>query len=134
MFCTKCGQKLANEAAYCSACGAIVEKSVAADQGSRKQVYVGEIRKCPNCGEALSAFEVKCHACGFELQNIAGSKAVVELAEAIAALEANRPPQLQTKKICTNSLIYPQHQQIEALQILYRALLFQTLKKIYWSL
>ncbi len=98
MFCTKCGQKLANEAAYCSACGAIVEKSVAADQGSRKQVYVGEIRKCPNCGEALSAFEVKCHACGFELQNIAGSKAVVELAEAIAALEANRPPQLQTKK------------------------------------
>ena len=81
MFCTKCGQKLADEAAYCSACGAIVEKSVAADQGSRKQVYVGEIKKCPNCGEALSAFEIKCHSCGYELRNIKASSAIQEFYE-----------------------------------------------------
>ncbi len=90
MFCTKCGQKLADEAAYCSACGAIVEKSVAADQGSRKQVYVGEIKKCPNCGEALSAFEIKCHSCGYELRNIKASSAIQEFYEKITQLEAQR--------------------------------------------
>lgn len=90
MFCTKCGQKLADEAVYCSACGAIVEKSVAADQGSRKQVYAGEMKKCPNCGEVLSAFEVTCHSCGFEIRNATVSTAVQRLEREIAKIEASR--------------------------------------------
>lgn len=96
MFCLKCGHQLANETIYCPICGTKVEKPTTVDQGQRRQVYAGEIRKCPNCGEPLSAFEIKCHSCGYELQNVKGSKAVAELAEAIAKLEATRPP--QTKK------------------------------------
>lgn len=90
MFCIKCGQKLADKAAYCSACGAIVKKSVAADQESRKQVYAGEMKKCPNCGEVLSAFEVTCHSCGFEIRNAAASTAVQRLEREIAKIEASR--------------------------------------------
>lgn len=35
----------------------------------RKQVYVGEIKKCPSCGEVLKSFSAICPACGHELNN-----------------------------------------------------------------
>lgn len=95
-FCVNCGQQFPDGAKFCPECGAPATGAQSQSQGQRVQSFAGEIRKCPNCGEVLSAFEIKCHSCGYELQNVKGSKAVTELAEAIAKLEATRPP--QTKK------------------------------------
>lgn len=34
---------------------------------TRKQEFVGIIKKCPNCGQILKSFQAKCPACGLEL-------------------------------------------------------------------
>lgn len=46
----------------------------------RKVDYEGEIRKCLNCGEPLSAFSVTCPSCGLEIRDRKTSKAIQEFA------------------------------------------------------
>ena len=50
-FCSKFGKQLAEDAKFCSECGAKVVENNNSTQ--RKVVYEGEIHKCPNCGEVL---------------------------------------------------------------------------------
>lgn len=89
-FCTNCGQEVPGGAKYCRNCGAATSEEFLNKEETRKQTYAGEIRKCPNCGEHLSAFEVSCHNCNFEFHNIAASTAVQNLANEISKIEAGR--------------------------------------------
>lgn len=66
-FCQKCGAQLADGAAFCASCGTPVGSTGTENQ--RRQVYEGEIRKCPSCGAVLNAFEAVCPSCGFELRS-----------------------------------------------------------------
>lgn len=71
-FCQKCGSPLSDGAKFCPGCGATVGGS---DDGTkRKQVFVGEVRKCPNCGTAIQGFEGICPECGMELNKKTSSE------------------------------------------------------------
>ena len=76
-FCSNCGQQLADEAKFCFKCGAKV--NAYESQGTqRKTVYDGEIHKCPNCGDLMDPFEIKCDACGYELRSAKATNSVKE--------------------------------------------------------
>lgn len=44
----------------------------------RKVGYDGEIRKCPNCGDLMDPFEIKCDACGYELRSAKATDSIKE--------------------------------------------------------
>lgn len=74
--CVKCGGDIMDGAKFCSYCGAPVESGNTHDEIKEKtQVFVGTIRKCPNCGEQIGTNTTKCPACGFviEKRNVSAS-------------------------------------------------------------
>lgn len=73
-YCKKCGNELESDAEFCTECGTpIIKKS-----DERKEVYDGNVHKCPNCGEHLKSFKLKCPSCGHELRDSKSSNAVSE--------------------------------------------------------
>lgn len=84
-FCSNCGKEIDGGVKFCSECGADVSNHT-----QRKQVYDGEIHKCPNCGEVLKSFEINCPACGYELRGTKASSAVKEFALKLEAIESRR--------------------------------------------
>ena len=75
-FCSKCGKELAENAKFCANCGTSVESGTTKDETKeRTQVFMGTIRKCPNCGEQIGTNTTKCPACGFviEKRNVSAS-------------------------------------------------------------
>lgn len=89
-FCTNCGRQFPDGTKFCPECGTPVAGAQPQNPKKRTQSFEGEIRKCPNCGELLSAFELKCHACGFELRNAKASTAVQEFYNKIEQIEEGR--------------------------------------------
>ena len=95
MFCKKCGKQIDDDAIFCKYCGAklaevkidepveqIEKEETEKAPNKRKEVFDGEIHKCPNCGEVLDAFVSKCPSCGYELRGKkGGANSVEELAE-----------------------------------------------------
>ena len=85
-FCSNCGQKLADGSKFCNNSGTpiwtIKKEPQAASEtneeteyqvntgafAERKNVYEGEIRKCPNCGTKLSANSKFCQECGNKIE------------------------------------------------------------------
>ena len=63
-FCTNCGAQIAEGAKFCTNCGAASTRP----ESGRKTVYDGNVHKCPNCGEALTAFTSVCPSCGYEIR------------------------------------------------------------------
>ena len=93
-FCPYCGTKLDEGARFCKNCGECVMQgqqytgSTSAPTDSkaeakqpksepvkedprtkRKTVYDGEVHKCPNCGNIMEPFEIKCNVCGYDRRN-----------------------------------------------------------------
>lgn len=64
-YCSNCGKELEEGVKFCSECGQSVGKS-----NFRKEMYDGEIHKCPQCGEVLGAFVSVCPSCGYELRGV----------------------------------------------------------------
>ncbi len=86
-FCINCGQEIVKGARFCANCGkAVGENDI---NGQRKSVYEGEIHKCPNCGEVLSAFAVTCPSCGFEFRGKKASDSVREFANRLIDIESD---------------------------------------------
>lgn len=63
-FCTNCGAQIAEGAKFCTNCGAASTQS----ESVRKTVYDGNVHKCPNCGEVITAFTSVCPTCGYEIR------------------------------------------------------------------
>ena len=64
-FCQKCGNELPNGAKFCANCG--TPAGASGSENVRKQEFVGTMKKCPNCGQILQAFQAKCPSCGHEI-------------------------------------------------------------------
>ena len=88
-YCTQCGNILKEGAQFCTACGAKVKNS---SPSKRKEVFVGEVRKCPNCGQTINAFVASCPSCGYEFRNVETSSAVKEFEKRLREIENNRKP------------------------------------------
>lgn len=74
--CVKCGGDITEGAKFCSYCGTPLESGTAKDENKeRTQIFVGTIRKCPNCGEQIGTNTTKCPSCGFiiEKRNVSAS-------------------------------------------------------------
>ena len=82
-FCTKCGNQLSDIANFCDKCGSPVSNAQTppptpgtnenvADETKRKEVFVGERRKCPGCG--------------FELRNIKASNAITDFSNKLNSI------------------------------------------------
>lgn len=91
-YCKYCGQYHDNDAEFCSHCGRPINGAVSAEQNQRKQTFDGEIRKCPNCGATLNAFESTCPTCGYELRGARASNVVQEFSRQLDALNAEPIP------------------------------------------
>ena len=81
-YCTNCGVELTEGAKFCANCGIQISKDNT-EQNKRKEFFDGEVRKCPNCGEAMSALSIKCPNCGHKKQGTKGSDSINALIEKI---------------------------------------------------
>lgn len=54
---------------------------------TRKQEYVGTIRKCPGCGSEIPSLTAICPSCGHELSNVTESEAMKKFQEGLTNLD-----------------------------------------------
>ena len=95
-FCFKCGNKLSDTAHFCNMCGEKVVRAAPKEEtptvvtttpppmeppSERREIYNGEVHKCPHCGKVLKSFEAVCPSCGLELREISGSTTIKLLSE-----------------------------------------------------
>lgn len=66
-FCKNCGRKLTDDAKFCDECGERIGTLIVECGSQRKEIFDGEIRKCPNCSTILKSFTTVC-VCGYELR------------------------------------------------------------------
>ena len=96
-FCTKCGNQLSDQANFCDKCGSSVSNAQTppptpvanenvADETKRKEVFVGERRKCPVCGVEISAFALTCPN-GHELSGVKVSNIAKEFHDGLVKYE-----------------------------------------------
>lgn len=109
-FCTVCGVKLDEDVKFCSNCGTPVKNTntgytntenkntyKSESYTKRKTTYEGEVYKCPNCGETLPSFTVKCPACGYEIRGTKSVSSVKEFAEKLQRIESQKAPVFREK-------------------------------------
>lgn len=99
-FCVNCGKQLNENDKFCNNCGA--QQRVSNDKGSqysetRKNVYVGTVRKCPSCGAELSSFSAICPQCGHELNSVEVPKSIKEFSKQLSILDNEIANSLQIK-------------------------------------
>lgn len=87
-FCFKCGARIISDAKFCSSCGTPIGTDSSGTQ--RQQEWVGQIVKCPMCGEVLKSFESNCPACGYELRGAKNSRAVQDFATKLLQAETRQ--------------------------------------------
>ena len=95
-LCTKCGNQLSDQANFCDKCGSSVSNAQTpptpganenvADDTKRKEVFVGERRKCPVCGVEISAFALTCPN-GHELSGVKVSNIAKDFQEGLIKYE-----------------------------------------------
>ena len=90
LFCSNCGKEIESIAKFCSDCGSPNYATPANNEEQRRVVYDGKIRKCPNCGEILKAFEINCLSCGYEIRDVLVSSAVKEFEMKLESIESRR--------------------------------------------
>jgi uncharacterized Zn finger protein (UPF0148 family) len=89
-FCVKCGVELAEGAKFCTSCGTPAGGAPAesgAPAPKPRTVTDGQVKKCPNCGAPLEAFQAKCPSCGHELRGLEAGGAIKEFSKELAKLQ-----------------------------------------------
>lgn len=79
-FCNYCGRELRDGDRFCVACGREVVSS--AETKSQETV----IHKCPNCGETIPEFAIRCVSCGYELRDVQKKSEVTRFLEKLNTL------------------------------------------------
>lgn len=88
MFCSKCGAKIQDGSKFCSECGAaVVSNSQIVQNEERKKEFIGNVRKCPVCGEEITSFTAICPACGHELNSAKVSDTLTKFIEQVKTCE-----------------------------------------------
>ena len=64
---------------------------------TRKQEFVGTIKKCPQCGQVLESFQTRCPACGYEITGVDAANSVKRFFEAYQR-ETDKARQLELIK------------------------------------
>ena len=96
-LCTNCGKQLNDDVKFCDTCGSPVSNAQTpsptpganenvADDTKRKEVFVGERRKCPVCGVEISAFALTCPN-GHELSGVKVSNIAKDFQEGLIKYE-----------------------------------------------
>lgn len=62
-----------------------IKKVAEEPQSVRREIYDGEVHKCPHCGEPLNAFEIECPACHRQIRGSKGSSAIRDLSDRLVA-------------------------------------------------
>ena len=102
MFCENCGKEISNDAKFCRYCGSstseeIEETEEKKEETQRKQIYEGDMHKCPNCGELLKSFLSNCPACGHEVRNVQISDSIKELTTKLEKVDLREMPRSENK-------------------------------------
>lgn len=75
MFCNYCGAEINDNSVFCNVCG----KKVLNQNKNQSKTYDGSIKKCPNCGEIVDAFTVRCKTCGYEFRESSSVSSIEDL-------------------------------------------------------
>ena len=76
-FCSKCNNQNAEGSRFCAKCGTPIAASP--PPAVPRTVTVGQVKKCPACGNPLESFQGRCAGCGHEL-NTGASEISLKLA------------------------------------------------------
>ncbi len=89
-YCMNCGKELPDGAKFCFECGKPVQNNLTADKptAERKLTYDGAIHRCPNCGDVLDAYELKCELCGWEVRTGTSKSTVQEFVIKLQEIES----------------------------------------------
>ena len=87
VFCSNCGTQLADGAKFCANCG--TPAGISGNENVRKQEFVGTMRKCPNCGQILQAFQAKCPSCGHEIIEVSITNSIREFFDKYLQVQNN---------------------------------------------
>lgn len=93
MYCINCGSELPEKAKFCLQCGTKIYSADTDDKSSfegksRKQVFDGEIKKCPHCGATIESFQTNCANCGYELRGQRANSFAESFAEGMNKIES----------------------------------------------
>ena len=97
IYCNNCGKPLNPGAKFCLYCGKSQYNSKSENNSyntERKNVYVGEVRKCPSCGAELNSFSAICPHCVHELNSVEVPESIKEFSEELSCFDneiANSP-------------------------------------------
>lgn len=84
MFCKKCGMENDNDAKFCKSCGSSITEE------KETSMYDGKIKKCPNCGELVDSFTLKCKACGYEFRDTNAVSSINELKKSLETINNSK--------------------------------------------
>jgi len=98
-YCKKCGKRIPAGSNFCPNCGtpantndeleiSIENENDADVAATRRQVFVGVVRKCPSCGAELSSGAAICPQCGFELNTTKGSHALEDFVHQLDEIDS----------------------------------------------
>lgn len=91
MYCKQCGNKLSDGSIFCSACGTKIYDSNGnnneTSESARKSSFVGEVKKCPVCGEILRSTDVECPSCGAEINGRKAAESVKNFVDKILLMD-----------------------------------------------
>lgn len=88
-FCAKCGNNI-EDANFCSKCGTPAGAVGVAETASKpKTVTVGQVKKCPSCGEPIGSFQARC-VCGYEISDVEISKELLAFTEGLERARKNK--------------------------------------------